>query len=205
MNKPRGRGRPAGRSTAREDILEVARRRFLAEGYAAVSMRSIAVEAGVDAALISYHFGSKKGLFGAALELAVNPAVVAATAIEAPLETLPEHLLRALLSVWDDPRSSAQLLGLLRGALADQETSRVFREVVEKEIVGRLAERLGGRHAQRRAGAVAVQLGGLVMVRYGLRLEPVASMPAEEVVALLAPAMRLAISPGPPSRPSRTW
>jgi len=182
----------------------VARRRFLADGYAGVSMRSIAAEAGVDAALISYHFGSKRGLVGAALELVINPAIVAAAAIESPLGAMPERLLRALLSAWDDPRSGPQLLGLLRGVVADEDTSRVFREVIENEIVGRLADRIGGRNAHRRAAAVGVQLSGLIFLRYVLRLEPLASMPAEEVVAMLAPEIRLAVSPGPPSRSSRT-
>ena len=186
----------------------MARRRFLADGYAAVSMRSVAAEAGVDPALISYHFGSKKGLFGAALELVINPAVVATAAIDSPLETLVEHLLHALLGAWDDPRSGPQLLGLIRGVVADDDTSRVFREVLENEIVGHLAERLGGRHARRRAAVVAVHLSGLIFLRYVLRLEPLASMTTDEVVALLGPTMRLAVrgAPGPagavsPGRP----
>ncbi|MCX4744276.1 TetR family transcriptional regulator [Kitasatospora sp. NBC_01287] len=62
-------------------ILDIARRRFLAEGYHAVTLRSIAAEAGVDLALISYFFGSEKGLFGAVLALAANPAEVLAQAL----------------------------------------------------------------------------------------------------------------------------
>ena len=75
MNKPAGaaRGRRPGRPETRAEVLEVARRRFLADGYQAVTLRSVAAEAGVDAALISYYFGSKKGLFGAAMALSANP------------------------------------------------------------------------------------------------------------------------------------
>ena len=69
----RGRGRPRGDTGSRAAILAVARRRFLAEGYDRVTLRSVADEAGVDVALVSYHFGSKKGLFGASLELPANP------------------------------------------------------------------------------------------------------------------------------------
>lgn len=193
MNKARGRGRPAGGSTARHDIVEVARRRFLVDGYDGVTMRSIAAEAGVDAALISYHFGSKRGLFGAALELTINPALVVAEALDAPLEVLPERLLRTLLAVWDDPRHRPQLLGLLESAMDDADTARTSREVAEREIFGRIAERVGGRDATARASGVAVQLAGLIFLRYVLEVEPIASMTSEEVVGSVAPGLRAAM------------
>ena len=87
------RGRRPGRPETRVEVLEVARRRFLADGYQAVTMRSVAAEAGVDAALISYYFGSKKGLFGAALALSANPPEVLLGALAGDLETLPERAL----------------------------------------------------------------------------------------------------------------
>jgi AcrR family transcriptional regulator len=67
------RGRRSGNPDTRAEILAIACRRLVADGYYGVTMRAIAAEAGVDAALISYYFGSKKGLFGAALALSANP------------------------------------------------------------------------------------------------------------------------------------
>ena len=98
MNMPRGRGRPAGRTETRADILAAARRRFLADGYDRVTMRSVAAEAGVDAALISYHFGSKRGLFGASMQLPANPPEILAAALSGPVNTLPERLIRTVLA-----------------------------------------------------------------------------------------------------------
>ena len=46
----------------RERILEAAFRRLVAEGYAALSVRQIAQDAGVNHALINYHFRSKEQL-----------------------------------------------------------------------------------------------------------------------------------------------
>jgi len=184
-------------STARSDILDVARRRFLTEGYAGVSLRSIATEAGVDAALINYYFGSKRGLFGAALELTINPALVVAEALDAPLEVLPERLLRTLLAVWDDPVYREPLLGMLEGVATDRETARAFREVAEREIFGRIADRLGGRSSSARATGLAVQLAGLIFLRYVVQVEPIASMSADEVVDAVAPGMRTAMERGP--------
>src|SRR5882757_46037 len=119
MNKSSGRGRRTGSPDTREQILEVARRRFLAEGFEAVSMRSIAAEAGVDAALLSYFFGSKQGLASAALALTTNPTDLLASALPGPIGGLPERALRLLLDTWDDPSQGGPLQVMLRAAAHD--------------------------------------------------------------------------------------
>ena len=43
-------------------ILDAARRRLLADGYAGLSTRKVAEEAGVPVSQLHYHFGSKQGL-----------------------------------------------------------------------------------------------------------------------------------------------
>lgn len=191
MNKARRRGRPKGKSTAREDILRVARNRFLHDGYAQVSLRSIASQAGVDVALIAYHFGSKKGLFGAALELTTNPTLVVAQVVDAPIDQLPERLLRGLLTVWDDPERRAPLMRLMERVGADPDVAQLFREMAERELFGPIAERLGDR--PRQAAAAATQLTGLILLRYVWRVEPLASMTDNEVVALMLPSMKTSL------------
>jgi AcrR family transcriptional regulator len=202
MNKSRPRGRPAGGSSARADILATARRLFLAEGYHQVTLRTIAAEAGVDAALISYHFGSKRGLLGEAMALAVNPADLLAREIAGPLNNLPERILTTVLTAWDDPETSGSLRTFIEAVIADPEVGRVFRELVEHEMLPRIAERIGGRDATRRASVAASQIAGLVMARYLLRLEPFASMPRAEVVRRMAPGLRSALMG--PSAPPRS-
>ena len=193
MNK-RGRGRPAGPTTARADILAAARRGFLERGYAGVTMRAVATEAGVDPALISYHFGSKSGLFGASMGLAANPPEVLAAVLAGPPESLAERLLAAVLDVWDHPEHGLALHRLVEGALSDPEIARLFREMLHHEMVGRIVDHLGGRDAARRASAAAVQLAGLVFLRYLLRAEPLASASRDELVRELTPPLRLALS-----------
>ena len=202
MNNPRPRGRPRADTGSKQAILAVARRRFLADGYDRVTLRAIALDAGVDVALISYHYGSKRGLFGAALELPANPPELVAAALEGPLNTLPERLLRTVLAAWGDPEHGAALRTLAQGALFDPEISRVFREMAEREMVGRIAERLGGADASSRAAVAASQVAGMIFLRYVLRLEPLASMPADELVARMAPPLRAALA-GVRRRPSR--
>ena len=50
-------------------ILVAARARLLADGYAGLSTRKIAQEAGVPLSQVHYHFGSKQGLILALLEM----------------------------------------------------------------------------------------------------------------------------------------
>lgn len=194
MNKPRGRGRPSGESRTRGDILQVARRRFLADGYQRVSMRSIAAEAGVDAALISYFFGSKSGLFAATMQVAANPGELVGEVVRGDLPSLPQRLLRTLLTTWDDPTRGPALRAMAEAAARDPEVNRLLREMAQREIVGRLAERIGGADATRRAAMVASQAIGIIFGRYVLAVEPLASMPVDEFVARAAPAMRAALT-----------
>jgi AcrR family transcriptional regulator len=195
MNKSPGPGRRRGRSNTREEILAIARRRFLAEGYQAVTMRSIATQAGVDAALISYFFGSKQGLFGAALALKANPVELISAAVAGELQSLPDRLLRTLLATWDDPVSGAPLRALAQAALSEPGVAQLLREAVQREMVERIAQRLGGEGARTRAAMLSVQLSGVIFTRYVLQLEPIASMPADEIVRRLAPSLRLAVLP----------
>lgn len=69
-------GRPAGESDARQRLLEAARRQFSRHGFESVSTRSVANDAGVDAALIRYYFGNKAGLFEQMLHETLAPVLL---------------------------------------------------------------------------------------------------------------------------------
>ena len=62
MQAKRGRGEPGGKAEA---ILAAAERAFLASGFGAVTMDTIAREAGVSKATVYAHFTGKEELFGA--------------------------------------------------------------------------------------------------------------------------------------------
>ena len=197
------RGRRPGRPETRVRVLEVARRRFLADGYQGATMRSIAAEAGVDVALISYFFGSKKGLFGAALALSANPPEVLLGALPGDPASMPERVLRALLDTWDDPARGGPLRAMVGGAVRDPELAQLLKEVLEREIIDRIAEHIRGANARYRAAAFATQLAGVIFARYILALDPVATMTVDELIRHLSPGLRAALR-GPTSRPVRT-
>jgi AcrR family transcriptional regulator len=195
MNKSAARGPRPGRPDTREVIRIAARRLFIAEGYHGVTMRSIAADAGVDVALVSYYFTSKQRLFGAAMQLAANPAEIFGREIDGDIATLGSRVLRSMLTVWDGPETGAPLRAIAIAATTEPDLNRLVAEAVGGEIVARLAERLGGRDASHRAAAFSTQIAGVVYARYLLRLEPIASMSVAEVVRHLAPSLQLALAP----------
>ncbi|MGD1218561.1 TetR family transcriptional regulator [Streptomyces krungchingensis] len=191
------RGRRPGKPDTRAQILEAARRRFLTQGYDEASMRDIAVDADVDLALISYYFGSKKGLFGAVLALPANPAdLVNRLLEEGDPATFPERALRHMLHVWDDPVSGPILLATLKNAAADDTFADLLKEMLGREVIDRIAARLTGPNRLRRAGAFSTVMAGLITARYMLRLEPVASMNPDALVRVFGPQLRMALSAG---------
>lgn len=192
---PGPRGRRPGHGDTRERIREAARELFLADGYRDVTMRAIAAAAGVDVALVSYYFGSKNGVFSAAMSLAASPIELIDAAIEGDPDTRAERMLRAMLNAWDDPRIGVPLRTSAATAIGETTTSVLVAELIEREIVARIAERLPGPEPYERAAIFVTQMSGVIFHRYLLRVEPIASMPAEEIVRRLAPSLRLALAP----------
>jgi AcrR family transcriptional regulator len=197
MNKSPVRGRRPGPSDTRDRILATATKAFLAQGYQAVTLRSVAAEAGVDAALPTYYFGSKAGLFAAAMALPVSPAEVFDKALAGDDDGLPERLLRGMLDAWDDPRSGPPLRRIAAAAAAssEPELTRLVREAVGSQLIARLAARLGGPDGTHRAAGFGAQMSGVIFSRYLLALEPIGSMTPDEVVRQVLPGLRATLRP----------
>lgn len=117
------------------------------------------------------------------MQLSASPADVLGQALAGPINGLPERLIGNVVRVWDDPDGGASLRAFAEAAVREPEVSRLFREMAEREMLARIAERLPGADATRRAAVAASQMAGLIFMRYVLRLEPLASMPIDELVA----------------------
>lgn len=195
MNK--SRGRPRGNPPTKALVTEAARKLFLERGYRGTTVRAIAAAAGVDSALIGYHFGSKHGLFAEAMLLRLSPSQLLGDALHGAPARLPERLLRAVTNLWDDPESSGPLAELIRVAMHDEDVMRAFREYTEREVHGRIAEYLrphvGGRQATERAAAASAVIGGLIMTRYLVPLPATVALPASGVRRVFAPPLRAAL------------
>ncbi|WP_372346048.1 TetR family transcriptional regulator [Streptomyces sp. KL116D] len=189
----RTRGRPRGNPPTRESIVTVARSLFLERGYRGTTLRAVAGAAGVDPALIAYHFGSKKGLFADVMQFQCARALTVDEVLQGDPVTLPERLIDAVTGLWEDAdfrRLTAQ----------GDEAAEVIREYLERELLARLVEFLGGRDATARATAAVTVLGGLVYTRYLNPLPTPAALPPSEARRVLAPALRTALAPR--SRPT---
>jgi AcrR family transcriptional regulator len=183
------RGRRPGSPDTRAAILVAAREAFAAKGYSGASVRAIAAAAGVDPALVHHYFGSKEDLFVAVLQPPVDPREVLAPIAAGGVDGAGERLVRLFLTVWDSEETRLPLLALVRGVF-EPGGERLVRDGFLRVVLGPVVAGLGVDEPERRVGLVASQLMGLVMARYVVRLEPLASAPADELVATYAPVIQ---------------
>jgi AcrR family transcriptional regulator len=188
-------GRRPGPSTTRAALLEAARRRFGEAGYDATSIRAVASDAGVDPAVALHYFGSKEGLFRAALGWPFDPALLASRLAADGSADVGERVARVFLEFWEDPTTGPALLAVLRSGMTHPAAGALLREFVVQELFARLTELAERPPAALRVDLAAAQMVGLAVLRYALRVEPIASASAEELVALLAPALRQHLEP----------
>jgi AcrR family transcriptional regulator len=171
-------------------ILTAAREAFAETGWAGTTMRAVARAADVDPALVYHYFGSKEGL----LEAATNPPPrwlenVAKT-WTTPVAELGSALLRLMLGAWADDEVGPVLRAVLQTAAHEPSTREKLRRIVESSLMG--VSQLGVDEHDRmvRSGLISSQIMGLAMMRYVWKIEPVASMSDDEVVAAVAPNLQ---------------
>ncbi|WP_086827394.1 TetR family transcriptional regulator [Allokutzneria sp. NRRL B-24872] len=186
---PRRRGRrPAGEDTRRA-LLEAARRSFAEHGFAGATVRAMAAEAGVDAAMVNHWFGGKEGLFAAAMELPVDPKQISEMLLTGPIEEMGERIVRTFLGVWDGGGGGA-FVALMRSASSNENAARMLREFISTMVFGPIAKRVGPDHPDLRASLCGTQIAGLGMVRYVIKLEPLASADHDALAATVGPNLQ---------------
>ena len=190
---PRRRGRPRGANPddTKARILAAAAAEFGERGYEAASIRSIARRAHVDPRLVHHYFDDKSALVAAVVAVPLRPDRIVQGALDGPVDELGARLLRAVLDAWGNPNVRPAAAAAMRSVMAQGPVSRMLREFLRREIMLRLATRLGdAEDAELRAELAASQVVGIIMVRYVLAFEPVASMTDEELVARVAPVVQ---------------
>jgi AcrR family transcriptional regulator len=182
-------GRRRGPTTSQDAILEAARRQFAEAGYELTSIRGIAADAGVDAALVMHFFGSKERLFRAAVTWPFDPTELLPRLLGPGAAGLGERLTRTFLTFWDDPATSPQLLAMLRSAMTSDSFARLLREFVVTQLFRHLTEVVEGPDRELREELAAAHLLGIAILRLVLRVEPLASASIDQLVERVAPTI----------------
>ncbi|MFN6551848.1 TetR/AcrR family transcriptional regulator [Mycolicibacterium septicum] len=183
-------GRPAGPSDRRERILASARELFSRNGIDKTSIRAIAADAGVDAALVHHYFGTKTQLFAAAIHIPIDPMTVIGKLKEVPVEQIGHTLPSILLPLWDSEIGKG-FVATLRSILAGNDVSLV-RSFLQEIIIGEIGPRVDNPPGSSRVRIqfVASQLVGVAMARYILELDPFATLPADQIAETIAPTLQ---------------
>jgi AcrR family transcriptional regulator len=175
-------------------ILAAARESFAEHGMAGTSVRAIARSAGVDPALVYHYYGSKNGLLDACTTPPAEFIDGVAAVWASPRGELGVRLVTNLVEIWSDERLSPIIRSILLIAEHHPGTKEKLRLVIESSLMGPALKDLDESERAIRAGLVSTQLMGLAFVRYVWKVDPIASMSDDEIVAAVAPNLQQFIS-----------
>jgi len=184
-------GRRPGGPDTRGEIVRAARESFADKGFSATSIRAVARQAGVDAALVHHYFDSKDELFIEAMALPVDPRQIAARILDGPREELGRRIATAFLGVWESADGQQRMKAVFRSVVSSDEVARLMREGITQLILQPVSRGLDVPDAQLRVSMVATQLIGVAMARYLVGLEPVASVDLATLIDRLGPVLQL--------------
>ena len=194
----------------RDAILEVARRRFLAEGFAPTTIAAIAADVGVSVDTIYKSFGSKPGLVRGICEraLAGEGPVAAETRSDALHST--ERDPRAIIRGWGalttevSPRVAPILLLIRDAAAADPEMASLLAEMDNQRLDRMTHNARGLAQAGHLRNDITVEQAGEIMWTYSSAqlyelLVVIRGWPLKRYSAFLTDAMIAALLP--PEKP----
>ncbi|WP_217696674.1 TetR family transcriptional regulator [Mycobacterium sp. GA-1841] len=174
----------------------MARARFAADGYAATTIRQVAADAGVDAALVMQFFRSKDELFAAVMSVSPDTLAQLTHAFDGPDAHLGERVVRAFLNVWEGAAQDSQpLMAMLRGAVVNEQANIQLREFIQARLLVAVGPHPIDADAVLRAGLASSMLVGLVVGRRIVGVPALVEADVETLIALVAPAIQSVLAP----------
>ncbi|MGB3245829.1 MAG: helix-turn-helix domain-containing protein [Sulfitobacter sp.] len=170
----------------RERLLTHARRLMWARGYGAVSLREVAQAAGVDVALVSRYFGSKKGLFEATLQDAF--------AEETLHDMTPDDLVFAVVQIFvSAPRGGADpsSMRMIVMNADDEEVGDLVRAAQAEQLQTPLTQMLG---SPARAALFMAACLGLSVAEKSLHLDGIAPVGSDTYEAQVRQMLEAALA-----------
>ncbi|MFF9571988.1 TetR/AcrR family transcriptional regulator [Streptomyces sp. NPDC014685] len=176
---------------SRAALMSAAAQRFSKYGYDGTSIRDIAREAGVDAALVYRYFGSKHGLFEA---VANRSGALFQPLCHLPLEDVPEWIHRLAFDGPGESEIPNPVLTMLRSP-SREEAVGLLRSDVTEIFSERFARRLEGPDAEVRAELLAAWLLGMTLMRLAVQTPALSSVPDGTVLPYVRKAVDLLLKP----------
>jgi AcrR family transcriptional regulator len=183
---------PRSRNAAqtRADILTAARLRFGSDGYERTTLRAVAADVGIDAALVIRYFGSKQDLFAEAAEFTLDLPDLS----DVQPDDVADALLPSFFTVWEDDPT---FVALLRAAMTSPTAADTMRRIFATQVAPKLAA-IAPDHPAERAGLMGAFVVGLATTRYVLVNPAVADLSHDQLIAWARPVIRqLLVGPAP--------
>ena len=171
----------------RTAILRAARRAFALQPYNAVTLRGIAADANVSAALIVKHFGSKESLFDEVADF----SEAAEQLLAAPDEDLGRHAVLTLVN--HRRKHGLDLLVRVVFAAGSGDERALIREHFRDQVTAGFAARLTGDDAELRAELITAHLLGLGAAMAINKTGTTATAAPETIADLYAPGIQALI------------
>ncbi|ARP70244.1 TetR/AcrR family transcriptional regulator [Streptomyces pluripotens] len=192
MNTHQGRRSDA----TRRAILAAARERFASDGYERATIRAIAKDAHIDPSMVMRYYGSKDGLFAAAVALDLRLPDLG----QVPRDEVGQALVGHFLDLWEE---NEELTAVLRVGATNQAGAERMQSIFREQLLPVTAQVCPDpEQVPARTALCAAQLLGLALTRYVLRLPPAVALTREDMVAWLGPTVqRYLTAPSPAPSP----
>lgn len=173
------RSRQERRRQTEQRILDRARELFGARGFERTTIRAVAEAAAVDPALVMQYFGSKQGLFTAAVRAAPEPAFAGRP------EQLADFLIDTLRLKLSE--SGHEPMAMLRSMLTHPAATEHARHIVDRQGA-QIAEAIPAEDARLRAALITSIMLGVRIGRELLELDTLADAPVDDVARVMRAA-----------------
>ncbi|MEI5520828.1 TetR family transcriptional regulator [Streptomyces brasiliscabiei] len=175
---------PRRSDATRQAILRAARERFAADGYDRATIRAIARDARIDPSMVMRYYGSKEGLYAAALDVDLRLPDPDGYDTRDVGRVLVSHF----LDLWEE---NEMLTAMLRVGATNEAGAERMQGVFRDQLLP-LARRVcpDPEEAPTRAALCSSQVLGLALARYVLRFRPAVALTREEIVEWLGPTVQ---------------
>jgi AcrR family transcriptional regulator len=177
--RPGSRGPREERGVTVTQIQAAARASFAKNGWAGT---------------VHYYFSSKEELLDAVTTFPAEWVASIQTAHSVPLAQRGEAIVRNVVWTWSQPEIREALVSILLTAAHDPRTHEKVRAVITTSLQPAVADRITGEERLLRAALIGSQVLGLVMHRYVWEIEPLASIPDDDLVAVIGPTIQRYLS-----------